>query len=50
VTFIVGGVLVAGGAALFFTAPHGKKSSKPAAHLTPSFGSRSAGLSFGTSW
>jgi hypothetical protein len=50
VTFIAGGVLVAGGAALFFTAPHGKNSSAPAAHLTPSVGPKSAGLSFGASW
>lgn len=50
VTFIVGGVLIAGGAALFFTAPHGKNSSGPSAHLTPSVGPKNAGLSFEASW
>lgn len=50
VGFIAGGVLIAGGAALFFTAPHGKKSSSPAAHFAPSVGPKSAGLSFGASW
>jgi hypothetical protein len=50
VTFIAGGALIAGGAALFFAAPHGKKSSAPAAHFSPSVGPKSAGLSFCASW
>ncbi|MEO7112306.1 MAG: tetratricopeptide repeat protein [Polyangiaceae bacterium] len=50
VTFIAGGALIAGGAALFFTAPHGRKSSAPAARFSPSVGPKSAGLSFGASW
>jgi hypothetical protein len=50
VTFIAGGVLIAGGAALFFTAPHGQNSSGPSARLTPSLGPKNAGLSVEASW
>ena len=47
IAFVAAGVLVAGGAVLYFTAPHGKK---PAAQLAPSIGPKSAGLAFGASW
>ncbi len=50
VTFIAGGALIAGGAALFFTAPHGKKSAGPSAHLAPAVSPKHAGLTFGLSW
>ncbi|MEO8875558.1 MAG: tetratricopeptide repeat protein [Polyangiaceae bacterium] len=48
IAFVASGVLIAGGAVLYFTAPHGKKS--PVAHLAPSVGPKTAGLMFGTSW
>jgi hypothetical protein len=46
VTFIAGGALIAGGAALFFTAPHGNKSAGPSAHFAPAVSSKHAGLTF----
>jgi len=47
VAFVASGVLIAGGAVLFFTAPH---ASKVTAHVAPSIGPRTAGLMFGASW
>ncbi|MGH7285918.1 MAG: hypothetical protein ACRELY_30740, partial [Polyangiaceae bacterium] len=48
IAFVASGVFIAGGAVLYLTAPHGKKSS--AAKIAPSVGPRSAGLTLGASF
>ncbi len=48
IAFVASGVLVAGGAVRYLTAPHGKKST--AAVISPAVGPKSAGLTLGASF
>jgi hypothetical protein len=50
VGFIAGGVLVAGGAVLYFTAPKAPSSSAARIHLTPALGPTTAGAMLGGSF